>query len=255
MTEVFIGCAPCLFGLFGLAVGSFLNVCICRLPEGESVVSPPSHCPGCGQCIRWFDNIPLLSYIVLRGRCRNCGASISWQYPLVEFATGVLFAATAAVFGLGAETLVYLLLLSALVVITVIDLHHQIIPDRITLPGIPLGLILGALVLPVGLKDALIGCLLGGGAYYLIAVLSRGGMGGGDIKLMAMLGGFLGWKGVVLTTLIGSFTGAAAGLFLMAVKGKGRKHAIPFGPFLALGAMFSIFVGDSLVAWYAGLQR
>lgn len=240
--------------LFGLAVGSFLNVCIFRLPKQESVVSPGSHCPGCGSSIRWYDNIPLLGYLVLGGRCRNCKTSISWQYPMVEFVTGALFSATVAVFGISLETAVYLVLLSALVVIAVIDLEHQLIPDRITLPGIPLGLICSSVILPTGLVNALIGLAVGGGGFYLIALLSRGGMGGGDIKLMAMLGAFLGWKAIIVTTMIGSMLGAVVGIFLMVAKGKGRKHAVPFGPFLATGALVALFWGEQLVMWYAGLQ-
>ncbi|MDH4100339.1 MAG: prepilin peptidase [Nitrospirota bacterium] len=240
--------------LFGLAVGSFLNVCIYRLPKQESVVFPASHCPGCGSSIRWHDNIPVLSYLVLGGRCRHCKASISWQYPMVELATGVLFFVAVAIFGVSQETPVYLLLLSALIVIAVIDLEHQIIPDRITLPGIPLGLICSTFLLPTGLVDALIGLAAGGGGFYLIAVISRGGMGGGDIKLMAMLGAFLGWKAIIITTLIGSLMGAIVGIFLMAVKGRGRKHAVPFGPFLATGALVALFWGEQLVTWYTGFQ-
>lgn len=240
--------------LIGLAVGSFLNVCICRLPHGESVVSPPSHCPGCGASIRWYDNIPVLSYLFLKGRCRNCRTPISWQYPFVEFITGVIYLATVHIFGLSLETAVYLVLLSALVVITVIDLKHQIIPDKITLPGIPIGLVCSSVVLPTGFANAAIGLVLGGGGFYLIALLSRGGMGGGDIKLMGMLGAFMGWKAVILTTMVGSFLGAAAGIFLMYVKGRGRKHPVPFGPFLAFGALVSLFWGEQLVSWYAGFQ-
>ena len=216
---------------FGLVIGSFLNVCIYRIPRDISVVHPSSRCPSCNNAIRAWDNIPVLSYVLLGGKCRYCRAKISARYPLVEALNAFLYVAVFWRYGLNWHFAAYSLLCSALVVITFIDLDFQIIPDRITLPGIPIGLIAGSLLLPdpflratlLGYKASLIGMLAGGGFFYLVAVLSKGGMGGGDIKMMAMVGALMGWKSILLTTFIGSLTGSAIGIFLMIFKGGGRK--------------------------------
>jgi len=244
--------------LIGAVVGSFLNVCIYRMPRQLSIVFPSSRCPSCQSPIRVRDNIPVLSFLLLGGKCRDCGAGISFRYPAVELLNGLLYVAVLWRYGFGWETLIYCALVSSLIVITGIDLEFQIIPDRITLPGIVVGLVAGSLLLPdpfarslpLGLKASVIGFLAGGGFYYLIAVLSRGGMGGGDIKMMAMVGGMMGWKAVFLTTFIGSLAGSFVGIFLMIIKGKGRKAKIPFGPFLALGTLISLFFGQELLQWY-----
>lgn len=244
--------------VFGSLIGSFLNVCIYRMPRGLSIVSPPSHCPSCGAPVRPWDNIPIFSYVVLGGRCRKCGEKISARYPLVEALNGFLYAALLWRYGIGLSFPLYACFVSSLVVITFIDLDFQIIPDRITLPGIPLGIIAGSFLLPdpfmraeqLGLVPSLIGFAAGGGFFYLVAVLSRGGMGGGDIKLMAMVGGLMGWKSVLLTTFAGSLTGSLLGIFLMIFRGKGRKSKIPFGPFLALGALVTLFFGQEILIWY-----
>ncbi|MDA8168937.1 MAG: prepilin peptidase [Nitrospiraceae bacterium] len=244
--------------VLGLVTGSFANVCIYRLPREKSVVTPPSSCPSCGKQIKPWDNIPLLSYLFLRGRCRACGQPISPRYPLVEALNGLLYFLVAYRYGLTPATLFYFVFATALVIITFIDLDFQIIPDEITLPGILLGILGAWLILPdpfrllggMGLKTSLIGAATGFGLYYIIAVASRGGMGGGDIKMMAMVGAVLGWKGVLLTTFAGSLLGSAVGLYLMIAKGKGRKTKIPFGPFLALGALISLFFGREVVFWY-----
>ncbi|MBI5380004.1 MAG: prepilin peptidase [Nitrospirae bacterium] len=239
--------------LFGAIIGSFLNVCIYRLPRSQSLVAPGSHCPSCQLPIRWYDNIPLLSFLRLRGRCRACGASISRRYPLVELLNAAGYAWIAHRFGLGAEGAIYLALYSALLVVTFVDLEHQIVPDRITLPGIALGLLLGSTLLPVGWQASFAGALLGGGLFYLIAVVSRGGMWGGEVKLIAMIGAFLGWKGVLLTIFLAALVGSVVGIFLMVFKGKGRKDPIPFGPFLALGALLTLFWGGELMSLYFAL--
>jgi leader peptidase (prepilin peptidase)/N-methyltransferase len=241
--------------LFGLTVGSFLNVVICRLPEGKSVVTPASRCPRCETAIRWYDNVPLLGWLWLGGKCRACKAPISVEYPLVEATNGALWATIMWRFGPVVETPVYMALASALLTLTLIDLHHQILPDRITLPGIAVGLAASALLLPVGLLPAVYGVFLGGGLFLAIAVLSRGGMGGGDIKLIAMIGAFLGWQSVLLTTVVAATTGSLVGLALMVAYGKGRKHAVPFGPFLSVGALISLLWGTPLIDWYVGLSR
>jgi leader peptidase (prepilin peptidase)/N-methyltransferase len=241
--------------LFGSVIGSFLNVCIYRIPRKESIVFPASHCPKCDKNIKPYDNIPIISYIFLKGRCRNCGKKISFLYPLVEFLNAVGYAFIICNFGLNINGLIYALLYSSLIVVTFIDLEHQIIPDRITLPGIIIGFILGATVLPVGWQNSLIGLFLGGGLFYLVAVLSRGGMGGGDIKLIAMIGAFLGWQSALLTIFLGALAGSVVGLFLMTFKGKGRKHRVPFGPFLALGAVAALFWGNYIINWYINFGR
>lgn len=241
--------------LFGSAIGSFLNVCIYRIPKKESIVFPSSHCPACNKKIKPYDNIPIISYILLKGRCRECGERISFQYPLVEFLNAAGYVIMVWKFGASINAVIYALLFSALIVVTFIDLEHQIIPDRITLPGILIGFILGATVLPVGWLNSLIGLLLGGGLFYLVAVASRGGMGGGDIKLIAMLGAFLGWRYTLLTIFLGALAGAIVGLSLMVFKGKGRKHPVPFGPFLALGAIASLLWGNDIINWYINLGR
>jgi leader peptidase (prepilin peptidase)/N-methyltransferase len=239
--------------ILGLIVGSFLNVCIHRLPINESLITPASRCPSCRQPVRWWDNIPVISFLILRGRCRDCGQPISWRYPLVELANGIGYGLLVWQFGLGLPTAVYAVLYSSLLVITFIDLDHQIIPDRITLPGMVVGLAASSVILPLGFVNALIGLLLGGGLFYGVAAASRGGMGGGDIKLIAMIGAFLGWKQALLTIFIGALTGSVIGLFLMVFKGKSRKHPVPFGPFLSLGAVVSLFAGPAIWNWYQRL--
>ncbi len=236
--------------LVGAIIGSFLNVCIYRLPRNESLLLPASHCPRCRSPIPVYDNLPILSFLILRGRCRHCKATISWRYPLVELINALGYLYLFSLFGVSWIGIVYALLFSALLVVTFIDLEHKIIPDTITLPGIVIGLLAASTVLPPGFISALAGLLLGGGLFYLVAVVSPGGMGGGDIKLIAMIGAFLGWQDVLLTILIGAFAGSLVGLFLILCKGKGRKYPVPFGPFLALGAVASLFWREEILMWY-----
>ena len=254
--SVFLGILAVTF-VFGAIVGSFLNVCIHRLPHDMSVVLPASHCPACETPLRAFDNIPFVSFLALRGRCRSCNAKISWRYPLVEGLNGLAYVLDVIRFGLEPATLVYALLLSTLIVVTFIDLDHQIIPNEITFPGMPLGLIAAATVLPISWLDSLIGLLCGGGVLFFVVWISpyifgREGMGMGDVKLLAMLGAFLGWKATLLTLLLGSFSGAVVGGGLMATKLIKHSEPIPFGPFLALGAVLALFFGGSLIEWYSG---
>jgi leader peptidase (prepilin peptidase)/N-methyltransferase len=250
--------------VFGLFVGSFANVCIWRIPRVESVVFPASHCPSCGKPVKPWDNIPVLSYFVLRGKCRSCGEKISPRYPLVEVLNAVLYVLVLWRFGIGWHLPVYLVLVTALVIIAFIDIDYQIIPDAITLPGAVVALIAGSLVLPdpflrshmLGWKAALTGAAVGFGLYYAIAeisfrLLGKQGMGGGDIKLMAMAGALTGWKGVLLTTFAGSLSGAVIGLVVIARKGKSEGGTyIPFGPFLILGILITLFFGQEIFAWY-----
>jgi leader peptidase (prepilin peptidase)/N-methyltransferase len=242
----------------GAAIGSFLNVCIHRLPRHESVVWPGSHCPACNHPIAFYDNIPLLSYLWLNGQCRACRIRIPFRYPIVELANGTGYALILWEFGPGAPALVYAVLFSALLVITYIDLSHQIIPNVITLPGITLGLLCAATILPVGRLDSVLGALLGYGIPWGLAnayLLLRGrqGMGLGDAKLLAMIGAFLGWKPMLLTVMVGAGVGSVVGLVLIALKRVRRDQYLPFGPFLALGAIVSLFFHQVVLSWYLGL--
>lgn len=233
---------------FGLAVGSFANVCIHRLPLKESVVSPGSHCPGCSAPVRPLDNIPVISYIILKGKCRDCATSISPIYPAIELVTAFLMLAGFFKFGPTFDFVVYAVVAPTLVVITAIDIEHQIIPDVITLPGIVLGLAVGTYT--IGYADSLLGFFLGGGLFYLLAVLSNGGMGGGDIKYIAAAGALLGWQKVLLVIFIGAFLGSIVGMFQIGIQKKSRKSLIPFGPFLAAGTLITLFYGNPLIRLY-----
>ncbi len=242
--------------LLGLAVGSFLNVCIYRLPLRRSLVSPPSRCTACGYELRWYDNIPVVSYTLLGGRCRKCRARISLRYPIVELLTMGLFVVHYMVFDWTLLLAVRLLFACALVVLFAIDLEHQILPDVITLPGIVVGL-LCALVLPPGIVSALIGAIAGGGVLFLIAELwSRlrnvEAMGFGDVKMLAMVGAFLGIEQVVLTFVLSSFLGGIGGAALI-VSGRGSMASkVPFGTFIAVAALIASLWGAQIVAWYVG---
>jgi leader peptidase (prepilin peptidase)/N-methyltransferase len=244
--------------IFGAVVGSFLNVCICRMPKDESVVSPPSHCPKCNYRICWYDNIPLVSYLLLRGKCRGCGTHISMQYPLVELLNGLLTLALFLRFGPTLPFLVLFLFCSALVVITFIDLEHQIIPDEISLPGIVVGFICSFFLQGHSWLNSLLGILLGGGSLLLVAysyqwLTGKEGMGGGDIKLLAMMGAFLGWKSIPFIIFASSLVGSVVGVTIMLVQKKDSKLAIPFGPYLAFGAVLFIFYGRQLIHWYLNM--
>jgi leader peptidase (prepilin peptidase)/N-methyltransferase len=246
--------------IFGALVGSFLNVCIHRLPSGASIAFPPSHCPRCHAAIRPYDNVPILSYLWLRGRCRSCAAAISPRYPLVEALGGGAAAAAVQVFGLTPLALLTFAFLAALIVITFIDLDHQIIPNVISLPGIVIGLVAAVVLGTPPWRDSAIGILLGGGLLWAIAegyyrLTGREGMGGGDVKLLAMIGAFLGWRSIPVTLMFASLTGTVVGVALMFFSGGDRRTAIPFGPFLAAGAVVALFAGDPLINWYLNLAR
>jgi leader peptidase (prepilin peptidase) / N-methyltransferase len=238
------------FVILGLIVGSFLNVVIARLPEGRSLWGPRSMCPGCGAAIAWYDNVPVLSFVALRGHCRHCAMPISWQYPTTEAATALLFGVAYVTFGVTLDLLVGLVLLGTLVAITGIDLQRQLIPDLITLPGIVVGFLASLVTGRISWLDSLLGVLIGGGLFFVIIVASGGGMGGGDMKLGAMLGAFLGWKVVLLATFIAVVVGGGLAIGLMAAKLRGRKDAIPFGPFLAAGGAIGLLWGERILRWY-----
>lgn len=244
--------------MFGMCIGSFMNVCIHRLPISESIVHPRSMCPRCGYMIRAYDNIPVLSYLWLGGKCRQCRTRISPRYPLVEIMSGLFALCVFLRFSLTWEALAYYVFISTLIVITYIDLDHRIIPNMITLPGIPL-FFLASFALPtVTYMDAIWGLLAGGGSLWAIAwiyglLTGKEGMGGGDIKLLAMIGAFLGWKGVLFTIFVSSAVGTLVGIAVMFQTRKGMKLAVPFGPFLSIGAITYIFLGNLIISWYFSL--
>ena len=264
--------------VLGLLVGSFLNVCIARLPQELSIVAPRSYCPRCKAPIAWYDNIPLVSFLALRGACRNCGLPISWRYPLVELLNGLLYLQAFYRFGFSGESAVAMALCSAFVVITFIDLDHQIIPDVITIPGMLIGLFVAPLFMTAldppmafgmgrlvpstgpyltGLVNSLVGLVLGGAPLFLIGWLWEKirkveAMGGGDVKFMGMVGSFLGWKGAYLTIMLGALSGSIVGVALIALKKHQADKVIPFGPYLALGALLSLFYGPDIIDWYFG---
>jgi leader peptidase (prepilin peptidase)/N-methyltransferase len=247
--------------LLGLVVGSFANVCIHRLPRRESVVSPPSRCPSCGRPIRAFDNLPVLSWLLLRGRCRACRAPISPRYPAVEAANGFLWLALAIVRGPHLRTFVEMVLVTALLVLSVIDLDHQILPDAITLPGVAVGLaasfLPGSPVRPLGALLAAAGGWLAFAAVAKAYERVRGieGLGQGDWKLAAMLGAFLGWQPMLLTVLIAAVAGTAVGLAAVALRGRDMRHALPLGTFLGAAGIGVVFFGEPILSWYQGLFR
>lgn len=241
-------------GMLGLVIGSFLNVVVYRLPRGQSLLRPPSRCPKCGYALPWYDNVPVLGWLMLGGRCRKCRTAISAQYPIVEFITGVLFALIVWMTPDLPLMMSRLTLVCILIALFGIDLEHQILPNTITLPGIIVGMIFSTVAAP-GWKDALLGVLLGGGLLYGIAaayflVRREEGMGMGDVKMLALIGAFLGWKAVLVTLVLSSFSGAIVGMGLMAAERGGMRLAMPFGTFLALGALAAMLVGDPLIHWY-----
>jgi leader peptidase (prepilin peptidase)/N-methyltransferase len=240
----------------GCAIGSFLNVCIYRMPRDLSVVSPPSSCPACGTQIRWYHNVPVLGWLVLRGRCADCRAPISARYPIVEAITGAVFLLHLVVIGVDPLLPVRLAFAAAMIVLFAIDLEHQILPDAITLPGIVLGLA-ASLFLPPGWLSSLIGIVVGGGLPWALAevyVRVRGveGLGFGDVKMLAMIGAVLGWPLMLLTLLLASLAGTVVGVGLIAAGRGGRHLRLPFGTFLAIAAVVAGLYGQPVVDWYAG---
>ncbi len=258
MTEVLPGWAAGVIGfLFGSCIGSFLNVCIYRLPREQSVVYPPSRCPQCESLIAWYDNLPVLSWLMLGARCRECKKAIPWRYPLVEAGTALAFAAVFSHFGLNLIGWIYAMFVAALIASSIIDLDFQIIPDEISLGGLVVGLILSFLVPAlhgtaspwVSLGRALVGMLVGGGVLYGTGILGdilfrKESMGGGDIKLLAMAGTILGWKLVLFTFFIAPMLALIPGLVVLLVK---RSHVIPYGPFLSLGLVLALFAGNDII--------
>jgi leader peptidase (prepilin peptidase)/N-methyltransferase len=246
--------------LFGSMTGSFLNVCILRMPKEESVVFPRSHCLSCKKTIAWFDNLPILSFLVLGAKCRHCRAKISWQYPIIEIITAVLFVVFYRSFSLSPKGFLYLFLSLVLLVQSVIDMRYKIIPDSLTLPTIVVGLLSSAVFPEIhgstshvsGFLRSLAGVLVGGGFLYAAGtiaewVLKKEAMGGGDVKLLAAIGAVIGWRGVLWTIFVSSLVGTLGGLYLRFSKG---EELIPYGPYLALGAFLYLFYGPTVMDWY-----
>jgi leader peptidase (prepilin peptidase)/N-methyltransferase len=246
--------------VFGACIGSFLNVVICRMPEGQSIVSPPSHCPACKHAIPFYFNLPIISFLLLRGKCGFCKAPISIRYPLVELITGLLALGLFLKFGLTPAAFFYFIFGAVLIAISFIDLDHQIIPDKLSLPGIIIFSTSCLFVPQMRFVSVVVGILTGGGILYLVALFyyyirKHQGMGGGDIKLLAMIGAATGVKGVFFTLFTGSIFGTLGGMAAMVPAGKSqiRQTKIPFGPFLSLGAILYIFWGEPIIHWYINL--
>ncbi len=244
--------------LCGMAWGSFLNVVIYRLPHGLSLALPPSHCPQCETRIKLYHNIPVLSWVLLRGKCRYCGAKIPATYLLVEVLTPLAFLALYLNFGLSLHFFISCLFSSGLIALTFIDLYHQILPDKITLPGLVLGLIYAFFRDDLTLRQALVGAVVGAGilllvygTYYLLR--RKEGLGMGDVTLMLMVGAYLGWRGAVLTLILGSFLGALVGVYIIVVRRKDMQFALPFGTFLAPAAFVGLVWGERIITWYLGM--
>jgi leader peptidase (prepilin peptidase)/N-methyltransferase len=244
--------------LFGLIAGSYLNVVIYRVPLGLSTVTPRSACPHCGAPVRARDNLPVVSFLLLGARCRDCRAAISWRYPLVEAATAALFVAALERFGPTPAALAAAFFSCLMVALALIDFDHFILPDRITLPGLAVGLATAHWLPWGGLRQAAVGAATGGGlllavwgGWYLLR--REEGMGLGDVKMLALIGAFVGWRGTLLTLFFASFIGSAVGLALIARGGAGLRSKLPFGSFLALAALLALFAGPPIFAWYGTL--
>lgn len=249
--------------IFGSVIGSFLNVCIYRLPKGESIISPRSHCPHCNTPILWYDNIPFISYLNLRGRCRYCKERISFRYFLVELIAAGCFLGFVVHFGLTATVFIHLLLVCGLIISSFVDLKHQIIPDEITYTGIAVGLFFSLIYPPlqgvsspvISIFRSILGIVVGGGSLYLLGLIGnflfkKESMGGGDVKLLGMVGAFVGWKPTLLAFFIAPLFGSTVGIILKVRK---KIDIIPYGPFLSLGAIVSILWGEKILNWLLGM--
>ncbi len=239
----------------GLCFGSFLNVCIYRLPLEQSIIKPSSFCPKCKNKLKWYHNIPLISYLFLAGKCAYCGSKISIKYPLIEFLTGVIFYLNYYFYGISFQSFFNVIFIMLLLIVVFVDLEHMIIPDEVSVGGIGAGFILSFFNKNISWIDSLLGIVIGGGillaiikGYYLLT--KKEGMGGGDVKLLAMIGAFLGYKSILFVIFVSSLIGTVTGVPLMLIKGEKSDLAIPFGPFLSLGAIIYLFFGSKIISWY-----
>lgn len=241
--------------IYGILIGSFLNVCIYRIPKEESIAFPSSHCPKCNTSLKWSDNIPVFSYIILGRKCRYCKSKISPEYPLIEISNAIIYLLLFYKLNFTADFIFYALISSVLIVITIIDLKEMIIPDSLVITILILSILhkVSNYILyktPINLLDSIGGLLLAGGLFIIIILVSNGGMGGGDVTLIGSLGFILGIKYIFLTILLSFILGAIISIFLLITKIKGRKDPIPFGPFIILGFMITLFWGEQLIGWY-----
>ena len=246
--------------VIGACIGSFLNVCIYRIPASVSIVHPGSSCPHCKTMISFYDNIPIVSYLILMGKCRYCKTPISFRYPFIELLGGISALACMVAFGPTLHGVLIFIFIATLIVVTFIDLDHRIIPDVITLPGIPIFFLLAFAIPTINWIESIIGILIGGGSLFGVAwlyhfITGREGMGGGDIKLLAMMGAVIGWTGILFTIFAASAIGTVIGLLTMIKSSKGMRLAIPFGPFLAIGGIIYLFFGNAIIHWYFNMLR
>ena len=240
---------------FGFILGSFLNVCIYRIPLKKSIIKPPSSCPACGTAIKFYDNVPVASWLILKGRCRNCSNYISIRYPVVEIIAGIISFALFLRYGLTVSYFLYLIFMLSLIVISFIDFDHMIIPDLISIPGIIIGFAASFLLPDLKWTASLIGIIAGGGILFITAfifekITGKEGMGGGDIKLLAMIGAWLGWKLLPVTILMAALTASVCGGLFILLSKKDSQTRIPFGPFLSYAAIFCFFFGNDIMIWY-----
>ena len=242
----------------GACIGSFLNVCIYRLPEEKSIISPPSHCPYCKNKLKWYHNIPILSYIFLRGKCAFCGKKISIRYFVVEFLAGIFLIINYNIYRFSFDFFFYSIFIYLLLIVIFADLKYMIIPDEVSIGGIIAGFVLSFFSNSITFKDSIIGIIIGGGILYLVIILyyfatKKEGMGGGDVKLLAMIGAFLGYKSILFVIFAGSLIGTLIGVPFMLIKGKDKNFAIPFGPFLSIAAIIYLYEGEKILNWYLNL--
>ncbi|MDS1029385.1 prepilin peptidase [Bacillota bacterium LX-D] len=245
-----MSCVYLIVFFLGLIMGSFLALCITRIPQNQSILFPPSHCEKCNASLKPCELIPVLSWLFLKGKCRYCQSPIPMENTLVEILTGILFMAAVYFLGLSYQLLPYLGLICVLIVISFIDYKHYLIPDSVLLVGLSIGLVINVFYPFINWVNGAIGILAGGGLLYFLAVVSKGGMGGGDIKLAALLGFYLGWRKILLALFVATFLATIAGGFLILTKQKSLKDYIPFGPFLSIGTTLIIFLGDQFLIWY-----
>ena len=246
--------------IIGACIGSFLNVCIYRLPKEESIISPPSHCPFCKNRLKWYHNIPILSYIFLKGKCAYCGEKISIRYLVVEFLSGIFLIINYNLYGFSFNFFFYTVFIYLTIIVIFADLKYMIIPDEVTIGGIIIGFIMSFFSSSISWQQSLLGILIGGGILYVVIILfyiitKKEGMGGGDVKLLAMIGAFLGIKSIFFVIFVGSLLGLIVSIPFMLIKKKGKDSQIPFGPFLSIAGIIYLYEGEKILNWYLWLFK